>query len=209
MAFVQPPPLSRTLPARVLPGTQATVLGAFQFREARATMLECYAGTNLPDPYSLTGRSWNLAVESTAGASQGPFTILTIPATSRVCLFGQVFTLTAYNLQTVDMPVTVRAYQLEAPVVTENTCEFGFTLPGASPAAVDFAVPPFARTVRFDCAPGSKAFATMQLIGPTGSVIADLSWAEQPAGGVPVGTANTVRFSGGTGTARVSFALQV
>lgn len=201
-----PPPISQSLPARS--GAPApTSMGSFLFKRPGPVIIDLWSGSNAGDPYNLNSKPWNVVIQTTGGSGQGPALLLTSPGVSRVCLYGLSFQLTAYNLQSTVLGVAARAYRSEM-IETSNVAEYDFTLPGGG-SSLDLPIVPYAKTIMFDVPVGDRAAVTLTLLSPLGATMGQYSWAEQPPGGIPIGSASTLRITNGTGTARAVYTLQV
>lgn len=172
-------------------------------------MIEVWSGTNA-DPLAQNSLPCVLAIQSNGGGSSGPYVALTLRSSVRVCLFGDTFTLTAWNLSDQVNSLQARAYALATMCITSNVFEQGVTLPGAG-NFTEVEVPGLAQTFRFDVPESQKASVYVELLSgyPGNPPFARYSWYEQPSGGIPVGGAALVMVHNGVGSGRVDFKLGV
>lgn len=202
-----PPPLTAQLPARPAPPAAlvATPFGSFMFLTEAWTTIEVSSGSEVMDPFSIDSQPFALTIAAAAAQGAGPPAFLTIPRSSRICMFGLTFTLTAYNLVTTAQTVRARAFQ-GPPVETQNVAEFTLAL---DPGGTAVSIPPFSQRVRFDVPQAQKATAYLELLSPTGVTVGRYFWAEQPSDGFPVGGLGSITLFGAAGSGRVNFYLGV
>lgn len=208
-ALPQPPPLSVTLAARTTP-VSAVGVGAFNFAEAKSTIIEAWSGSNVANPLLQNAEPWQLVVSPSAGGQPGPFVVVTCRAGVRVCLFGQVFDVQGMNLVAATLDVRVRAFQVPAPFETRNVLDQGFELAGAG-LYTTVPIPTYALTMRWDVPEAQKAAVYVELISAAGggTVVGRYAWDEQPSSGIPIGFCDEIRFYNGVGSGRTTFFLQV
>lgn len=161
------------------------------------------------DPRQGTGGPWAVAVYASAASGVAPVTNMSVPGSTRRCFWGEAFEVTAYNLVTSALAVAVRASPVVDPIATANVVEIDQLLPGAG-LSVDIPIPPFCRAFNFDVPTAQRAAVYVELVLPTGAVVGQYAWGEQPAGGIPLGGVQTIRFVNGSAaaSARTVFYLE-
>lgn len=121
-----------------------------------------------------------------AGNGSGAAARVTVPRSTRICLFARSLRVAALNLcdATHRVGVTVG----DGFAVTANVRE----LHGRGPGRLD--VPPFSRRVRLDLADSTQlAAARLQVLDGLGAQRADVPCLHQPDSGVPLGDTGSVQ----------------
>lgn len=138
-----------------------------------------------PLPFAL-GLAWS------AGSGAGADAQVTVARAARVCVFARALRLTAQNLTTTTHRAGVTV--ADGFAITRNTWEVPLFF-GAG-ADQDVAIPPFAETLRAELAgPSGWAATTVEVFDGLNILRATYGAASQPAAGVPVAGARTVRLS--------------
>lgn len=165
------------------------------------------AAWRLLDLFTSDGAPFEVMLAWSAGSGSGASAQLTVARASRVAVYARSLIVRVANLDGAVSRVGVTA--ADGFALSRNVFEFRGSSDGITP--VDVPIPAFAEGVRLDLADASLLAASrIQLFDGTGGQRADVPGDNQPAGGVPIGGAATLRVTTTAATLlRVVFTLSL
>ena len=165
--------------------------GAPVYRPLLSTEADA-ASWRLLDLFSRDGAPFEVDISWSAGSGSGASAQLTVARATRVAVYARALTVRVANLGSAVSRVGVTA--ADGFALSRNVFEFRGSSDGASP--LEIPIPAFAEGVRVDLASATLlAAARIQLLDGTGTQRADVPADNQPAGGVPIGGAATLRVT--------------
>lgn len=150
------------------------------------------AAWRLLDLFSRDGAPFEVDLAWSAGSGTGASAQLTVARATRVAVYARALTVRVANLGSAVNRVGVTA--ADGFALSRNVFEFrGF---GDAGTPAEIPIPAFAEGVRVDLADASLlALARIRLLDGSGAVRADVPADNQPAGGVPIGGAASLRVT--------------